>query len=469
MRKFLLLVLIFIAANASAQKQRFDSLNVKLASEQTDTNKVTLLWQMAEAINLYNPDSSLLLAQKALYLAKKINYQNGESLSLGVLATAFTRIGNYPKALEFYLEKLELEESRHSPRDLASALINIGILYVFQEQYNDALNYYKKADSVIRKNNVTDLRYFIFLNLGDVYERLNQIDSSFFYYKKSLSVAADIHDTDYAGTSMVGLGHVYLKKNILDSALQNYLQAIIYLQASDDVDIICEASLGLAKLYGKRNMNDSAEYYAIRSFDLAKQSGFESRQLDAAAFLTDYFTKAGDIQNAFKYSEALRVLNDSVYSKEKVRQSQIISSNEQLRQNEIAENKSKAEEERHEQLQMLLIGIFIVILFLITLLLNRVKVHYRIIKFFGIISLLMFFEYLLLLLNPWIEKFTDHAPIYEILIFVIIASILTPTHHKIEHWLIQKLTNEKIFTKEEIQAIEAAEGIELSETKENTK
>jgi len=456
-----------ITAHAGAQKQRFDSLNLKYASEKTDTNKVTLLWQMAEAVNLYNPDSSVAFAQKALYLARKIKFTNGESLSLGVLATAFTRIGNYPKALEFYLQKLELEESRNSPRDLASALINIGILYVFQEQYADALNYYKQADSVIRQNNVTDLRYFIFLNLGDVYERLNAIDSSFFYYNKSLNVAADIQNIDYAGTSLVGLGHVYFKKNMLDSALQNYLQAIIYLQASDDVDIICEADLGLAKLYGKRNMNDSAEYYAIRSFDLAKQSGFESRQLDAAAFLTDYFKKTGDVKNALQYSEALRILNDSVYSKAKIRESQIISTNEQLRQNEIAENKIKAEEERQEQLQMLLIGIFIVVFFLVTLLLNRVKVHYKIIRFFGIVSLLMMFEYLLLLLNPWIEQFTNHAPVFEILIFVVIASILTPAHHKIEHWLIGKLTNAKVFTKEEIEAIEATEAIELTETKEN--
>ncbi|MEP6466886.1 MAG: tetratricopeptide repeat protein [Parafilimonas sp.] len=460
MRIFLIFFLIGITLNAGAQKQRFDSLSVKYVSEKADSNKVTLLWQMAEAVNLYNPDSSVAFAQRALYLAKKIKYINGESLSLGVLATAFTRIGNYPKALEFYLQKLELEESRNSPRDLASALINIGILYVFQEQYHDALTYYKNADSVIRQNNVTDLRYFIYLNLGDVYEKLDQIDSSFKFYNKSLSVAIDMRDTDYTGTSMVGLGHIYLKKNNLDSALKNYLQAITFLKASDDVDVICEASLGLAKLYGQRKMNDSAAYYATLSFDLAQQSGFESRQLDAAAFLTDYFKETGDIKNALKYSEALRVLNDSVYSKEKIRESQVISSNEQLRQNEIAENKIKEEEERHAQLQMLMIGIFIVLFFLITLMLNRVKVHYKIIKFFGIISLLMMFEYILLFLNPWIGRITDHAPIFEILIFVAIASILTPTHHKIEHWLIQRLTNAKVFTKEEVKAIEATEAEE---------
>ena len=455
MRTFLLFItlLVFIA-NAQSQKQRFDSLSEKLKVEQTDSNKVNFLWQMAEAGNLYNPDSSVSLAQHAIYLAQKINYSSGESHSLSALATALTNIGNYPSALTFYLKKLELEEKRKHPRDFASTLINIGILYALQEQYKDALNYYKQADSIIDKNNIEDLEYFILLNLGDVYEKLNQLDSSFNYYQQSLEVANATHDTLFAGTSMVGLGNIYLKKNDLDASLQNYQQSIIYLNASNDFDNMCEANLGLAKLYEKKMIDDSTRYYAEQSFTLAKQSGFETRQLNAATFLTDYFKTTGITDSALKYLETVQTLNNSVYSKEKIREAQIISTNEQIRQNEIVENKRKAEEERHEQLQMLIIGIAIVLLFLLTLLLNRVKMHYRIIKFFGILSLLMFFEYILLLLHPWVEIITNHIPVLEILIFVAIASIIIPTHHRMEHWLLEKLTNAKLITRQQLAAIE---------------
>ena len=185
-----------------------------------------------------------------------------------------------------------------------------------------------------------------------------------------------------------------------------------------------------------------------------QNSGFETRQLNAAAFLTGYFKMRGTTDSAFKYLETMQVLNNSVYGKEKIREAQLISTNEKIRQNEIVENKRKAEEERHEQLQMLVIGIFIVLFFLLTLLLNRVKVHYRIIKFLGIVSLLMFFEYLLLLLHPWIEIITNHTPVFQILVFVIIASILTPTHHRVEHWLLKRLSNAKLLTKKQLAVIE---------------
>jgi inner membrane protein involved in colicin E2 resistance len=128
-----------------------------------------------------------------------------------------------------------------------------------------------------------------------------------------------------------------------------------------------------------------------------------------------------------------------VNSKNKIRESQILASNEQIRQTEIAEAKRKEEKERKQRLQLLFIGMFIPALFLFTLLVSRIRLHIRAIKLMGILSLLFFFEYLTLLLHPLVASLTNHIPILEILIFVGIAAILIPLHHKAEHWLIHKL------------------------------
>jgi len=445
MRNILLVIALFICISYSyPQKRKVDSLATRLITEKIDSNRVKLMWLMADASNMYDPDTALQLAQKALYLAQKIKYTEGQSRSLGVLAVAFRQIGNYQKALEFLLQKLKIEEARNSPRNLASVLINIGILYINLEQYNEALVYYKRADSVITQYNVKDLRYYIANNLGDVYERLNVNDSAYNYFTRAVEIATALNDDDLKGTSIIGLGHIYLKQQKFSLASASYKEALAYLEASNDEDLICEASLGLAKLYQALNMNDSAAYYAGYSFNIARKDRFESRQLDAAQFLTDHFKQVHNIDSAFTYFQIAETLKDSIHSKEKIRALQIISSNEHLRQNEIAENKRKAEEERHQQLQMLMIGLSIPVLFLITLLLNRIRVHQRVIKFLGIISLLMLFEYLLLLLHPFVVEFTHHTPVYEILIFVALASILIPAHHRIEHWLIKKLTTRKL-------------------------
>ncbi|MGH2553916.1 MAG: tetratricopeptide repeat protein, partial [Chitinophagaceae bacterium] len=397
--------------------------------------------------NRYNPDSAIQISQNALYLARKIKYLEGESRSLGILANSFMKIGNYPLALELNIQKLKLEEKRNKARNLSSVLMNIGIVYVYQDEYRKALEYYSKADSVINKFNVTDFKYNILLNLGDAYDRLNVSDSALIYFNKSYELINNI-DNNRMGKSLTGLGHSYRKLGSYQQSLIKYQKAIILLQAANDDETYCEATLGLANLYlqlekqdasGHLTKKDSSGHYAKSSYSVAKKDGLLPSELEAAEFLAKHYKEKGNIDSAFSFMAQVKTLNDSLNSKSRVRQLQILSSNEQYRQLELKERNRIARQERSQQLQMLFIAIFIPGLFLLTLFLSRVKMHLQAIRLLGVLSLLFLFEYLTLLLHPTVATLTNHTPVYEILIFVSIAAILIPAHHRLEHWLIHKL------------------------------
>ena len=443
----LFLIFLLFSAIAFSQKSKVDSLSKLLTAEKTDTNRVRLMWQLARDMSVYNPDTALGLATQALFLARKIDYTEGESRSLGILANTFIKIGNYPRALELNLQKLQLEEQRNKPRNLGSVLISIGVVYVLQEEYRKAMIYFSKADSVIVQHSIEDLKYYSAVNIGDVYNRLNISDSAFTFFNKSLELARNFPDKDLTGdligTSMTGLGHTYLKLGSHQNSLTNYQTAIGYLLAANDDEVLCEATLGLANLFEHLNKYDSAGYYANMSLAIAKKDGFLSKELEAADFLTDHYKKIKSIDSAFSYVSYVRSLNDSVNSRSKIRESQVISSNEQFRQLELEENKRIEKQERNQQLQMLLIAIFIPGFFLLTLFLSRVRVHIKLIRLLGILSLLFLFEYLTLLLHPTVARLTHHTPVYEILIFVALAAILIPLHHRLEHWLINKLLHHR--------------------------
>ncbi len=444
---FLLLIFLSLASiTALAQKQDADSFSKKLSIEKTDSNRVRLMWNLANAMGKYDPESALPISQDAFYLAQKINDIEGESRSLGIMANIFMKIGNYPRALELNIQKLKLEEKRNKPRNLGSVLMNIGIVYVYQEEYRKALEYYWKADSVITNFKVKDLGYSIVLNLGDVFDRLNVSDSALIYFNKSLELAkkpedynAKIADDYKIGKSLTGLGHSYRKLGSYGQSLINYQNGILYLRAAKDDETFCEAALGLAKLYQLMQKNDSAGYYAKQSFTVAKQDGLLPLELEAAEFLVQHYKVSRNIDSAFTYINNVNDLNDSLNNKGKIRELQIISTGEQFRQRELEEERKIAKKERFQQLQLLLIAIFIPGFFLLTILLNRVRIHMQIVRLLGILSLLFLFEYLTLLLHPTVARLTNHIPVYEILIFVGIAAILIPAHHKLEHWMIQKL------------------------------
>ena len=449
----LLFAFLFISISSFSQKAKADSLSTLLSSEKTDTIRIKLMWQLAGAVGVYNPDTALVLSYQALSQSKNIGYVEGESRSIGMLANTFIKLSNYPKALELHIERLKLEEKRKNPRNMASVLNNIGIVYFYQEEYRTALGYFSKADTLIQQNKVEDLKYFIALNLGEVYNRLDISDSAFTYYSKSLEIAKGLNDGDLIGASMTGLGHSYLKLGSHTNSLVNYQTGIGYLKEAGDDEVLCEATLGLANLYEHTGRYDSAAYYAKMSLDIAKKDGFLAKELDAAEFLTDHYKKTAAIDSAFTYVSYVKSLNDTVNSKSKIRESQIISSNEHFRQLELQEEKLQAKKQRIQQLQMLLIAIFIPGFFILTLLLSRVNVHIKLIRLLGVLSLLFLFEYLTLLLHPTVAGLTHHNPIFEIIIFVGLAAVLIPLHHKLEHWLINKLIHHRHGHKEKIKEV----------------
>jgi tetratricopeptide (TPR) repeat protein len=441
--KLLIFIFLFLPVHLLAQSNEVDSLYQVLSKEKIDSNKVNLMVDIGFDLRTNDPEKALLITQEALSLSKKIKYDNGLSRALGTMAIIFTKIGNYPRALEYSLQRLKLVEKFNDQEKFAAVLMNIGIVYVYQEDYRTALTYYYKADSVTEQYNITNNKYSIALNLGDVYDKLNNNDSAYSYFNKSLSLAMQLKNDNRIAKSMIGLGHSYLKSDNYLLAMANYKSGLAYLKKDNDDDLFCEATLGLATLFKKLNQNDSAVLFAKQSLYVAERAGFIPRHLDAVKFLAAYYKDKKNIDSSFYYLNYVQSLNDSINSKSRIRESQILSGNEQLRQLEIAENIRIAKKERKQQLQLLFIAIFIPGFFLLTLLLSRIRLHVRIIKILGVLSLLILFEYLTLLLHPYVLELTHHTPVFEMLIFVSIAAILIPLHHRVETWLIKWLTKNR--------------------------
>lgn len=175
-------------------------------------------------------------------------------------------------------------------------------------------------------------------------------------------------------------------------------------------------------------------------YQLASKNEFLARAVDASAFLVKLYKSQDKIDSAFAYQEIMINLSDTIDSKERAKEVQSITIAEEMRQKEIVEAREKEAEERKQKLQLLAIGILIPIFFFISIFLSRRKVNKKLIEFSGIVSLLMLFEYLTLFIHPFVAEKSHHSPLIEIVVFVVIASLLTPAHHRVEHWLINKLS-----------------------------
>jgi tetratricopeptide (TPR) repeat protein len=422
------------------QKAIIDSLNEALVKEKTDTGKAIILYNLSYYYQMYKPDSALLLAEEAYTLSEKNDFLTGESWALNQMAGAFNRLGNYPKALEYYIEQLKIEEKRTDPETIASIYMNIALVYNSEKDPDKALFYAYKADSIVKRNNLPVLSLYTLLNIGDIYEKSNKLDSASFYTAQCYIQAVKQKNDLITGTALNNLGNIYSKSGKLRQALNSYKNSVPYLEAMRDYNTLAECKLGLARVYEETGLDDSAYYYANESFQLASKNEFLKHALNASALLSRLYKKKGNLDSAFAYQETLLSLKDSIYSLEKIEQLQSLTIAEQLRQKQIAEIKLQENEDRRKKLQLLAIGIFIPICFFISVYLSRKKVHKKVIEFSGVVSLLLLFEYITLFIDPLVSEKAHHSPIVEIIIFVGIAAFITPTHHKIEELLIARLS-----------------------------
>lgn len=138
---------------------------------------------------------------------------------------------------------------------------------------------------------------------------------------------------------------------------------------------------------------------------------------------------------------------DSSFAIEKNRDIQVLNFKEQLRQQEQIREKEEEEEKRKVTIEYALIALGLITFIIIFLMLSHsIITNSKWISFLGVVALLLIFEFLNLLLHPFLEKITHHSPALMLLALVCIASLLVPLHHKIEKWSISKLIekNKKI-------------------------
>lgn len=432
----LLLTCLLGRGQSSMIGKYIDSLKI----EKTDTGKAIFLYKLSYYYQNYKPDSALLLAQSSYEISQKAKFLRGQTSSLGQMAKALNRLGNFPKALEYYLEQLKLLEKKKDPEDIASVYLSIALVYNSQKDAPHALYYAYKADSMAQVNKLSDLRLYTTLDLGDIYSNNNQLDSALFYtllcYKESLAQGNDL----ITGTALNNMGNIYFKSGEYALALSKFKSSIPYLESMQDYNSLAECYLGLGQSFEKMNLVDSALYYIEKSYRLASDNQFLKHALASSNTLARLYEQQNDIPRAFAYQQSYIALKDSFDNSEKIKQLQNLTISEKLRQQKIAEQTAKAEKDRRLKLEYLLVGLCIPVLFFISAFMTGKKVHRRLIEFSGIFAILFLFEYITLLIHPVVSSRTGHSPVYEILIFVAIAAIISPSHHKIQHWLVGTLT-----------------------------
>jgi tetratricopeptide (TPR) repeat protein len=440
--KYLLFLslLLLIILPVSAQNHQVDSLSAAYTKAKTDSGRADILFDLANLYAQDKPDSELFKARQALFISRKAKYLTGERRALKQMAEAYQFMGNYPLALQFYLERLKLDEHYKGSEEEVVTLLSVANLYLSEGDFQQALTYAKQGEALINRGRFKDYRWYNDMVFGEIYEKLGDPRQALLYDDRAYRLALAEGNKAWLGMALNNTGNAYLKAGDLQQALSHYRLGIPYLLIGQNASFLCESYQGIATIKFRTGQPDSALIYAKKSLALAIDRNFNENYIRACELLTEVYKKQHQPDSALSYLGKLVIMKDSVYSQEKEKQIVSLTLAEQLRQKDLLEEKAEQDRHRTYVLNMLLIGLLIPFSFLVSLVMSKRKMHPKVVAFSGVISLLLLFEYLTILLHPAVEHWTNDSPFLEIMIFVAVAAVLTPAHHRLEHWMLTKLT-----------------------------
>lgn len=446
MKIFYISALCLISVSAYTQLKLRDSLRLLLKETKHDTSRADLLCQLSFNYAESQPDTAMLLATQALSISQRAHHLPTQAFSFLCIGLIYTNSGNYAKSLQANFKALELFEQSNNFYGESAILNNLGYCYLLQEDYNQAIVYLKKSIQVQETRDPT-LNSIALSNLGTCYLGLNQLDSARLFQHSAYEIATKIKNSREIGGSLKRLGDTYLKSDDYNLALEFYRKGIPHLIVSHNELFLSETYLGLANLFRSTNQKDSSIQYANKTFSISQKNGFTKQIFESSTFLVSSYKEMKNVDSAFRYLELAREANDSMYNQQKVKQFQNHELDEKLKVAEAEAALMKEKQERKQKLQLAAIAIGILTLIVMFFALSRsVIVKDKFIRFFGVLILLAVFEFINLLIHPYISAWTHHSTLRMLLILIAIGALLIPIHHKMEKWIIGILVekNKKI-------------------------
>ena len=396
------------------------------------------------------PDSLQYASGQILKIASGTNQDS-------LLAKAYLQIGNYfsqtsdfKQALEFQFKSLALAVKSKNIPAIWLASKEVGVRFKKLKNYGEALRYLYKAAPLINRvssDGSSSAANRTYTHMAEVFLRLGQTDSALRYVQ--LANESTVKEKDAYGYARVLyiFASVYKAKSDTDLAESYYKKCIAFSDAENIYAPYVTATTDYGQyLYDTKQYNLS-KAYTLNGFNKAKVAKNKLGMIEAAALLRKVYYAIGEKDSSYFYSDIKDAYSDSVFNEQQRNQIQNLSFSQQIKEKEEQAKLSEEAEQRKQNIQYALIALGIIILLTLYLLLSRSFItNTKLIEFFGVVALLIVFEFLNLLLHPFLERITHHSPVLMLLALVCIAALLVPLHHKVEKWATQKLVekNKKI-------------------------
>lgn len=356
MNRFLILFLYLIVPFLSFSQEK-DTLLIRLQKEVQLANEDSIRIATLLALGNYQITRDFSEAEinlrEALALIKNNPGQN-QSKQLATVYEALgivcKRKGDYPEAVNYYLESKTFYERLNDSSNIADIYHNIAMVYRDQKEYNKAIEYFKRTIKIKDKLK-EELGVAIGYNMmGVAYRQAKQMDSAFYCYqvaKKSFSTLKDEENLYRVNSNLAAWHHT---KKDYKKAIRIYEENLVYDTKTNQRLSQQRANYNIAGSYMQLKEYKKALSYVNEALIIAKEQDAKSR------ISKSYLRKSFLQKKLKKYEKALedyrmyKKYSDSVFNIENIKKIQALELTHKFNQEKLADSLQFSKEKRELEL-----------------------------------------------------------------------------------------------------------------------
>ena len=298
---FFVLLLYPVTGTVNAQTGVLDSLNQVLSLSPDNKERVRTYNLIAGELRYSDKYRAAEMAEKAMTLALETNDRKGLAAALTTKGLLREDYDDFPGALNYYLEALDMYIGLESERDISHLHALVGSVYKTLGNYDRAIEHCHAGLKIYESLNDKTGIAQIYRVMGSIYKYKGDYEKSLFNYFKGLSLNEELGSMPGMANSYNNIGIVYIMMNDIEKALSFYRRSL-NINLSEGFEN--EASINYGNIgvgYLQLGLMDSALYYISKRDLMARSINDKKGIAISLEAFGDYHFKAKEYDRAVEY------------------------------------------------------------------------------------------------------------------------------------------------------------------------
>lgn len=250
--------------------------------------------------NLSDSVNGFKIADSALNCFREMGDLEGQARANNFLGIFCFYSGLFQKALRYFMAAKALVESKDCPKLYLSILSNIGEVYREAKDYNNAMAYYEKAETLAILNQIDIYRAAILTNIGNISLLKNDFNEALDYYTKAFSLLDANNAIIYTGELLNKIGVIHMKNNNLNMARNCFYQAKKGFESIDNKYYLIDTLIQLFDLELQSKSSDPLPLLD-QAYKIAVSCSADKKLTEIEKRFHDYYITIGEYKKALDH------------------------------------------------------------------------------------------------------------------------------------------------------------------------